>query len=324
MVTGAATMTTPTSTRLTCVALAAAARSVRLRRKRRTSPVPTESPLEVAAYPALKMSIAAMGEGEELKLKVANDITFPNDIDIGGDKIAHLFGDAAASRPALFGGGTARFFQLWYGAALELRHLVLANGYAQDEGTYYYDDKPRGGAILVYESTLVLIGCVLRSCYSGYYVSDLWDCSTRGKAPCSFVAWGGGWVGIGDVPQGGAMYAGYAIVTFQQTEVLDNEALYVVCAFPQHCLELGSYLFICLCRTDAALLGRSGGVVSTRSTRHAPSRCACSTRTKRCDSARVQTAILIFLRRIRPRAPEGWVVRQVAFSHPHSHTLSAP
>ena len=158
-----------------------------------TTPGPTSSPIEVAAYPALRMSVAAMGEGEVLRLTVATDITFPNDIDIEGDRIVHLFGDAAASRPMLSGGGTTRFFQVWFGAALELRHFVLADGYAQDDGTYYSDDRAKGGAILVYESTLVLIGCVLRSCFSGYYVSDLWDCSSRDKVPYSLVAWNVGW-----------------------------------------------------------------------------------------------------------------------------------
>ena len=62
---------------------------------------------------------------------------------------------------------------------------------------------------------------------------------------------------MADVPQGGAVWAGLSIITFQQTEVLDNEAYYYVCAMLAH--HVIQAVTVCLCRTDAAMLGRAGG-----------------------------------------------------------------
>ena len=55
------------------------------------------------------------------------------------------------------------WFVVDVGATLELTYLMLADGYAQDDGGWGEDVK--GGAIIVSsDSTLVLINCIVHSC----------------------------------------------------------------------------------------------------------------------------------------------------------------
>ena len=142
-----------------------------LTNKPSTSPAPTSSPIEVTTYPQLRNPIANMSEGDELKVSLALDITFSDDISFEGDRSVLLAGDAAASRPVLSGGGENRFFQVHDGASLTLKCLALTDGFAQDGGGGFGDSTYRSGAILVRLSTLILDDCILRSCYSGDLVS---------------------------------------------------------------------------------------------------------------------------------------------------------
>ena len=119
------------------------------------SPAPTSSPTQVAVFSQIKNPVDNMEEGDELRFSLALDLTFPNEIVFDGDRWVQLAGDAA-NRPTLSGGGTRRFFDVGFDASLQLKYLVLADGYSEDAG----------GAIDVLGGTLVLIDCILRSCLS--------------------------------------------------------------------------------------------------------------------------------------------------------------
>ena len=136
------------------------------------SPVPTAPSIEATSDQQISEQIGTMGLGDEIKFKVTTNLTFSKCISFRGDRSVQLFGHAAASRPTLSGNGTTRLFDLWGDAVLELKHLELVNGMAQDDGGWM-DGVFRGGAIFVIDATLLLMDCVLRNCYSGGYVSGL-------------------------------------------------------------------------------------------------------------------------------------------------------
>lgn len=126
-----------------------------------TSPAPTSLPIQATTYGQIRMPIANMEEGDELEFDLALDLTFPNQIILEGDRSVKLAGDTAGSRPTLSGGSSGtRFFAVLYEAVLELKYLVLADGYAQSVG----DND--GGATIVWKATLILIDCILRDSYS--------------------------------------------------------------------------------------------------------------------------------------------------------------
>ena len=185
-------------------------------------------------FAQIKNPVGDMEEGDEL--------TFPNDIAFEGDRSVMLAGDTAASRPTLSGGGTGRFFQVYYGAVLELRYLGLADGFAHDSGDWWgeedEEDHNRGGAIIVRKATLLLLlDCILRSCYAGDYVRCL---RTRGggvvlwqprvqssliRLVCPCLLWPGSRFDDRMASQGGALYLWFGIITIMQTKFVDNQAV---------------------------------------------------------------------------------------------------
>ena len=136
------------------------------------SSAPTSSPIQATAWAQIKNPVENMDEGDELRFELAVDLTCPNDVSFYGDRSVQLAGHAAAGRPTLSGGGSGtRFFDVQNGAKLQLENLVLIDGYAQDDGYGWNDIYRRGGAIIVYDATLILIKCAVRSCYAFDYVS---------------------------------------------------------------------------------------------------------------------------------------------------------
>ena len=229
-----------------------------------SSPAPTvqvvPSSIEVTAYPQLRSPIANMEEGEELRFSLTLDVTFPNQIFFTGDRSVKLAGNEAASRPTLCG-GYSRFFQLSYGASLQLTYLTLAEGYAQDSGGDSYSwgsNELKGGALFIDDATLILIDCIIRGCYSDHYVRRLRTVGLSSRVaavPCVVACTEGGGCGCGmrqsritslshltSPPpppplaharaqcffrcmlryQGGALFAYLAILTIMRTKFLDN------------------------------------------------------------------------------------------------------
>ena len=131
-----------------------------------------------------------MAVGEERTFEATGDMAFATEIYFEGDKSVRLFADSATSRPVLDGGGETRFFRLFYGASLELEHIVLTNGRAGDTGGWS-DGTLRGGVVLVYKSFLTLIDCVVRGGNADDYVRDsgiaALGLSHRGSWPRCFV-----------------------------------------------------------------------------------------------------------------------------------------
>ena len=151
------------------------------------SPAPTSSPIMVLVLSQMRTLIRNMAWGDELRFDLTLDLVFQNDIYFFGDRSVQLSGDRAASRPTLSGGGSTRFFELYSGASLELKSLVLADGFP---GGMNGDDTDAGGAIKVRDgATLILIDCILRDCrtntagggaiWSQYATLFLIDCILR-------------------------------------------------------------------------------------------------------------------------------------------------
>ena len=149
-----------------------------------TSSAPTGEPEQATTCGRMRQFIGALADGGRLVMQIVNDITCQSYIEFEGDLSVRAFGDAAASRPAVSGGGATRLFAVWWGATLELDHIALVNGFAQDQGTYFSDDNTRGGLLLVYDATLILRGCVLLHGYSDYYVREVRAACCVGEKPC--------------------------------------------------------------------------------------------------------------------------------------------
>ena len=91
-----------------------------------TSSAPTGEPEQAAVWGKLRVLINALAAASgSLVLQVMNDMSCPQEILLSGDRSVRAFGDAAASRPALSGGGATRIFAVEYGALLELDHIAL-------------------------------------------------------------------------------------------------------------------------------------------------------------------------------------------------------
>ena len=136
------------------------------------SPAPSSPDIQVTTYLQVQLLVGAMEEGHELKMSLATDLNFLGQIEFEGDRSVKIAGDATADRPTLSGGGENRFFYVQSRATLELKNLVLADGHAQDDGEFY-DGRAKGGAIIVFEATLVVTDCILRSCDCDAYVRGL-------------------------------------------------------------------------------------------------------------------------------------------------------
>ena len=130
-----------------------------------TSFSPTDAPEQATFCGRLRALINALAAGESLVVQVMNDMSCPQEIEVEGDLSVQLFGDAAASRPALSGGGATRLFWVWFGALLELDHIALVDGWANDDGDWG-DGSTRGGFLFVVDATLKLRGCVLLDGYA--------------------------------------------------------------------------------------------------------------------------------------------------------------
>ena len=124
----------------------------------------------MGAFGPFRFACNGLAEGGHLNVEVINDITFGQQIELDNDRSLRVFCDAAASRKALSGGGGTRLFYVEYGAVLEIVHLELRDGYAQDEGGNFGDGQIRGGVFFINEATLVLVDCLVRGGYADDYV----------------------------------------------------------------------------------------------------------------------------------------------------------
>jgi hypothetical protein len=150
------------------------------------SPAPTDQVTQVTGYMQVRLLIGAVEEGEELRLEVASDLTFADGIIIDEDSSVTLAGDAAASRPTLSGGDENRFFSVEPGATLELKYLELADG--NGDNMHNGDDETtQAGAIIVLRATLIIIDCIIRSCYAEVVRRLRLECLARRR-----TSWGPG------------------------------------------------------------------------------------------------------------------------------------
>ena len=133
-----------------------------------TSQAPTDSPEQATTCVQLRGPINSLASGGRVVVWVVNDITCPQELDLRFGSSVRLFGDPAASRPALSSGGATRLF-LVGGATLELDHLALLDGVAHDDGGFG-DGELIAGIILVAEGVLKLNDCLVSGGYAAFQV----------------------------------------------------------------------------------------------------------------------------------------------------------